>query len=240
MSDPTASTRSQQPIDPKIGLMLSAANHLIPLLHTITPDPRLARDMALSAIAAYAPETRADYVNTARTIAFSMASLALLGRAAAPEVTLPEQLRAYGRANTLNRPADQSERTMMQRRRYQKANPPAELPAWMDPGQDARARPPEAPIDDDDIRAAVAETMREYLTRGKPAPSAGPKPATDLGAAPAAGAVQSPSVPQGSAIHYNAAAPHTAVSPKASFKAALMQNSAMPNTAERRPAPTSA
>jgi hypothetical protein len=109
--------------------------------------------MAVSAIEAYQPVTRADYVNIARTIAFSMSALALLGQAAGQDMMAPEKMRAFGRANALSRSADQSERTMMQRHHHQNANPRVEQPS--DPAL-------ESVPDDAEVEAAVAEAMREY------------------------------------------------------------------------------
>ena len=128
MSTPAASSKALPYLDPEVGLMFGIADQLIPLFKIGTIDVPLAREMAVSAITAYAPETRADYVNIARTIALSMAALSLLGTAASQDMTMPEKMRTFGRANALNRSADQSERTMMQRRRYQRANPPGEQP----------------------------------------------------------------------------------------------------------------
>jgi hypothetical protein len=128
MSEPTL-----PPINPRLGLMFAAAHHLLPLFKIGTIDDRLARQMAVSAIEAYEPQTRADYVNVARIIAFSMTALVLLGKTVNPDMPMPEQMRAYGRANALNRSTDQSERTMMQRRRLQKANPLGERPDLIGP-----------------------------------------------------------------------------------------------------------
>jgi hypothetical protein len=165
------------PINPRLGLMFAAAHHLLPLFRIGTIDDRLARQMAVSAIEAYHPETRADYVNVARIIAFSMTALALLGKTASPDMALPDQMRAYGRANALNRSADQSERTMMQRRRHQKANPPAEQPSLIDPNPtipnpetddpetDEAAIDPTA-IDNAEVQAAVDGIMQEYRSLG--------------------------------------------------------------------------
>jgi hypothetical protein len=200
--------------------MLITAEQLMPLFEVCATDDDAAHSMALSAIAGYAPESRADYVNIARTIAFSMAALTLLGHATA-DVTMmpPEKMRAYGRANALNISADQSERTMMQRRKYHHAHPPAKLPAWMDPC--AEPAKPEPPIDD----AGVAEAMREYInTTGKPK-----APVSEPAAAPNHESVASPVQPRATAIHYNAPKPGTARSKKAS----LLQNCAMPCIAEQ-------
>jgi hypothetical protein len=150
------------PINPAIGLMFTAADLMIPIfIKAAMGDAALARQMALIAIEDYQPTTRADYVNLARTIAFSMASIALLGQAASPDMALPEKMRALGRANALNRSADQSERTMMQRHRFQHAKPGAK-PA--DLGAAAHAAQAAAPqISDADLEASIAEAMKEYL-----------------------------------------------------------------------------
>ena len=157
MSNPAEPNRTHPDIDPQHGLLLSVADQLIPLFPAAAGDFWLARKMAASAIEAYAPETRADYVNVARTLAFSMSAIALLGQAAAPDLTMAEKLRAFARANALNRSADQSERTMMQRRRYHQANPYAEQPAQPPaPGPDP---------DDAEAEAAIAAAMQIYCLR---------------------------------------------------------------------------
>jgi hypothetical protein len=219
--------------------VFATADHLIPFFKVGSTDSALARKMAISAIAAYDPETRADCINIARTIAFSMAALALLGKATSSDMTMPEQMRAYGRANTLNRSADQSERTMMRRRAYHKANPPAELPAWMNPGLETLE--PEASIDDAEIQAAVAEAVREYQSHFTPAPTEAPPPeaaparAADLRKTSSASplsvvnAVQPLAATPTTAIRYNASKPGAG-----SFqKADLLHNSAMPRMTEQ-------
>ena len=92
---------------------------------------------------------------------------------------MSEKMRVVGRANALNRSADQSERTMMQRRRYQRANPLADQPEDM---SDQPSLPPEP--DEAKMNAAIEEAMREYraaTSAPKPAPvptSAQPEPLT--------------------------------------------------------------
>jgi hypothetical protein len=106
---------------------------------------------------------------------------------------MPEQMRAYGRANALNRSADQSERTMMQRRRLQKANPPGERPDLI--GQNPTTPNPAIPdpattadpteIADAEIAAAVAGLMKEYqsVASATPIPQAASQAATQRPAA---------------------------------------------------------
>jgi hypothetical protein len=164
MSNPTGSSHTCSPIDLDTGLMLTVADLLIPLFRTGADDIATARRTAVGAIVAYRPETPADYVNSARTIAFSMAALSLLGKSASPEMTTQEQMRTFARAIALNRSADQSERTMMLRRRHQQADPKAERPAQP-------SEPPalDAKIDDARVQAAIGEAMQEYLAARPPA-----------------------------------------------------------------------
>jgi hypothetical protein len=208
MSNPTL-----PPINPRLGLMFAAAHHLLPLFRIGTIDDRLARQMAVSAIESYDPQTRADYVNAARIIAFSMTALALLGKTANPDMPMPEQMRAYGRANALNRSADQSERTMMQRRRLQKANPLAEPPDLIGPDP---TPPDPTEIADAEIAAAVDGIMREYQSVGIAAPV---KPATPKPSTPQP-QVQPPTVP----FRHNGPRTQPQATP---YKQELLRNSAL-------------
>ena len=226
MSHPATSPEAKpassptRPLDPQIGLMFTAADHLIPLFRTGSIDVALAREMAISAIEAYHPETRADFVNAARTIAFSMAALTLLGLAASRDMPMPEKMRAYSRANALNRSADQSERTMMQRRRYHHANPPDHQP---DPETEAPAD--DAPIDEAEMQAAVAVAMNEYLAICPPKKSA----ATEPHAATAQPQAGSPA----SAIRYTGATPDAAPPQRDTQETGLPRQTAMPHLMEQ-------
>ena len=232
MSDPTPTS---PPTDPKAGLIVVAASQLVPLFRTKSTGYRGAHKMAMSAIAAYHPEARSDYVNIARTIAFSMAALALLANAATADMSMPDLMRVYGRANALNRSADQSERTMTRRRTYHAANPPAELPAWMDPGLETTE--PEAPADDAIIQTAVAEAMREYNATTTPSETDAPPAATPPSdpAQPAAAIRHAtpmplidPRSPRSTASIIRTDQPRTGP-----YKPALMRNTAMPPVAIR-------
>jgi hypothetical protein len=159
--------------DPQLGLRLAAAEHLIPLFRIGDFDRSAAFYMAHAALDAYYPESRADYVNAARTIAFSMAAIALLGKAvSSPDLTPAEQMGAYARASALNRSADDSERSMMQRRKYHLANPQPEPPRQPNlrprPAAKPAAEPEPEPEPDPEtmteIDARVAEVMQEYRT----------------------------------------------------------------------------
>jgi hypothetical protein len=230
MSNPPASNETSPPIDPKIGLILTAAEHLIPLFQSSAIDIILARKMAFGAIEAYRPETRADFVNVARTIAFSMAALALLGQAASQDMTMPKKMRAFGRANALNRSADQSERTMMQRRRYQQANPTTAQP-------DLTSAPP-APDEitgDAQMQAEIAEAMKEYLAactqaNAKAAVSETmqkPAPAASKTVPPHLPRVAMPVAPAVTAIGYGGPKSDNGQPGRTPFKEGLLQHSAM-------------
>jgi hypothetical protein len=168
------------------------AELLTPFFNTGSVDLALARHTAVSAIDAYQPETRADFINVGRTIAFSMAALALLGSAASADMTMSQKLRTLGRANALNRSADQSERTMMQRRRYQQASPSAEPP---DLGADHLAADSQA--DDAELQAAIVDALREYRTHRVTTTATG----TTSEAAPAAPSPTTPQPPQAVPVH---------------------------------------
>jgi hypothetical protein len=103
---------------------------------------------------------------------------------------MPEQMRAYGRANALNRSADQSERTMMQRRRLQKANPSGERPDLIGANPaipDPATTPDPTEIADAEIAAAVAGLMKEYQSVASATPipqAASPAPTQRPAAVP--------------------------------------------------------
>jgi hypothetical protein len=166
--------------------------------------------MAVTAIEAYHPETRADYVNIARTIACSITSLALLGKTADPDMTPPEKIRACGRAIALNRATDQSERTMMQRRRYRQAHAEPEPPP-----------PPEPEIDDAEIEAAVAQAISQALNLTKTVKTDPPRPTpvpTPEATRPA---------PRSPIIRYDNPIPAAAPSRTASHKDQLLHHTAI-------------
>jgi hypothetical protein len=195
---------STRPIDPRIGLKFVVGTHLMPFFGPVGED--LAREMAETAVDAYNPRSRADYLNVARTIAFSIAAIALLAQATTEPMTLPDQLKAYARANALNRSADQSERTMRQRHHDQQTNPTAEQ------------KPPEPqaqPADDAEVKAQVNEALQHYR-------AATPAPATARPTSPAR-----PSI---------ASHPTPSHSPAAKFRESLLGNSAIPTLIGQHPA----
>jgi hypothetical protein len=177
--------------------------------------------MAISGIEAYQPETRADYINLARTISFSLAALSLLGQAASPDMPMPEKMRAFGRANALNRSADQSERTMMRRRGYLQSSPATESPDLIGPPDLPESQ---AALDDADMQAAINEAVAEYVTtcaQSRPAPQPpAPVAATNSGAHEPANVSSAPLARPASTIARTYSA--------SSIKQSLLATSAMP------------
>jgi hypothetical protein len=235
MSNPAASNGARPPVDPEIGLMITIADQLIPLFQTGSIDTKLARRMSISAINAYQPECRADLVNIARTIAFSIAALGLLGKATAADMPLPVQMRTFGRAVALNRSADQSERTMMQRRRYRKANRRAEQP---DHGYEPPD--PDPQISDAEMQAEVANIMREHRAACPPAGTDAAAPVIQQApvvrqtpvvrqapAAPNTGAPRLPVAIPATAIHYAGPKSGSGQPRTAPFRQELLRRTAM-------------
>ena len=211
MSNPEAERPN---IDPRLGLRFVAAAHLIDLFEGGPVDTDLAREMAHSAIDAYSPQTRADCLNAARTIAFSMAALALLSRLVREPGPLPEQLRAFDRANALNSSADRSERTMMLRRRTQKTRP-ATAPTAPDV--------PATPAGEAAVKANVAE--------------AGKNDCTATAAKPGTAAVDQPFEARvEAALRGYIAALENPTPETAALRQTLLRNTAMPSLAAQTPA----
>jgi hypothetical protein len=154
-------------VDP---LLHHVVDKITKLFETNGADSAFARKVALSALAAYHPESHADIVNIARILAFSMASLAALILAAADDLSPAQKIRYFGRANALNRSADQTERMMMQRRRLQRVDPSAKRPA------DSTPLSPIPPEQSAALEAMVDEAMATYraTVAAKPAPKPEP------------------------------------------------------------------
>ena len=121
-------TASAPTTSPTGDLQGTVAHLLVPLFAEGGNDDATAFQIAHTTLDAYQPQSGADYVNVARTLAFSMTALNLLRDIAKADLSMPEKLRLFGRANALNRSADQSERTMMQRRRLQQS---AKADEWL-------------------------------------------------------------------------------------------------------------
>ncbi len=147
MPDPTS---AKHLLDP---LLRHIAERITPLFEVGGTGKTDALETAISALAAYDPRSRADFVNIARILAFSLASLAALGLAAADDLPPAQKMRYFGRANALNRSADQTERMMMQRRRGPNMRPSAPPAAPLEPEMAL------SPQDEAALDAAVEEAM---------------------------------------------------------------------------------
>jgi hypothetical protein len=221
MSNPTSPNQPRPKMNPEAGLVAVATEHLAALFEIDGVDHTLAKRMALSALYAYEPETRADFLNAARTIAFSVTALALLRKAASQGMTFPEQMRVYSRANALNRSANQSERTMMQRRREQKAHQPDDQPAQ-------QRESPATQNGAAEIRNALAAAMKEYQAVSPPAVAPPAKPA------PEKAAVRQPEVAAlATAVRTSIAMPQAGQPIKLSFKEMLLRQTAIYNASVR-------
>jgi len=241
MLDPAEPNRVLPPIEPCMGLGLAFADQLIPLFasgFTGSDGVPLAQKIARRAIEAYNPESWADYVNISRTIALSMAALSLIGGAAGDDVPLAQKMRAYSRANALNRSADQSERTMMQRRRYALANqrpeqPEEAMPADLLPYDPLLGTPFEQAVAAAQAEAAAiaqppAKTIPPVAQSAPPAPAFTPAPAPEF----------SPEPKPDSAIRYSGPRTNTdQPRPPPSFKDSLLHHSAMPLAPQQNGAP---
>ncbi|WP_428485737.1 hypothetical protein [Rhodopila sp.] len=179
MTNPTVATPDNNapgnngtlPADPVFGLIECLANRLAPLFVAGRDDLPVAQAMAVCAIASYQPRTHADCINSARVIAFSMAALAALGRAASEDMPPALQLRYLGKANTLNRSAAQGERLMERRQRDLRSKslgiPPGAPDEKTPPPMTAGGLAADLAV----INAAVAEAMQEPVGDSIPAPA---------------------------------------------------------------------
>ena len=228
MSATTPPPSSESTLDPKDGLLFGVADQLIPLFTRGTDDFDRARKVAISALEAYYPETRADLVNIARTIAFSMASLSLVGQAMGENLKIADKLRVFGRANALNRSADQSERTMMMRRRTHNAERAAK--------SRSAAPVPRPELSDAQIQASVAEIMTLAMDQGKIAKVAPVPPQIAKSAPilpkPTVNPVQAPS-----AIRYNNPVQAALLPRSASNRDTLLRQTAMQRGVEQHGIP---
>jgi hypothetical protein len=176
-----------------VGLIDRLANLLAPQFVTNSDDFPVARIMAGRTMASYQPGSQADFINVARTIAFSLSALSVLGLAATADMPPALRLRYFDKAVMLNRGADQSEHAMEKRRRYQasaSSGPPAIAAA-----RQAAMTQEEMAAQGAAIDAAIAEVMKEYQARySSEAPDNG-APASDTADAPAPVVVQA-AVPQ--------------------------------------------
>lgn len=207
--------------------MMSVSDLLIPFFDRPGLHEDFVSKMAGCAIDAYGPESRADHINIARTVAFSMASVALLAKAvASQDMPLKDQLSVASRANALHRSAGESERSMMRRRQYDKANPSGERPDLWASASQAASEPERAassPAEASTLQVRINDMLKVYhealaseQPTSEPAPASIPQPS---------GAGRTPKRPQATAIHD--AAP--ALQPETiSLRQLLARSTAMP------------
>jgi hypothetical protein len=162
---------------------------------------------------------------------------------------MPEKMRLLGRATALDRSADQSERTMMQRQRHQGANPRADYATNFYSDPEPEATDPD--LADAAAVAAVAEAVaacRTALDRNEssaPAAAPAPKPQAEpqplpinrpaqppattpaTATAPAAPAIAPTAATQASAIRYDGREPVTAQARPLPRKQELLRHTAM-------------
>jgi len=216
MTTPTAQqpTPPTGPYDPMFGLQEKVATLLAPIFQDARTDELFAYQISCRSLQAYEPETRADFVNIARTIAFSLASLAVLKDAFNPSIEPSDKKRVVVQANALNRSADQAERSMMDRRRYQRAYPTFPVP------QPAAPEP-----DDTQAHTQVAAAVASYTT-AQPKPPTPAKPEINRVPPP----IHQPAVHHGGPIRTNTprGLPDTLITP------AILQAFA-PNTPTAHP-----
>jgi hypothetical protein len=136
---------------------------LLPHFLTVAANFDDARAEALETLASYGARTRAEVINAVRIIAFSFASLDLLGEATAEGVTPAMRLRYCGGANSLNRACQQDEKSLAKRLARELTQP---------------AEPASDPLDDmtDAELAAAIEQARAQIDNAR-AHSRGPVPA---------------------------------------------------------------
>jgi hypothetical protein len=95
-------------------------------------------------------------------------------------MSLPEQLRAFDRANALNSSTDRSERTMMLRRTQKTRPSPARQPEPDVPAPPAQPEPDwqATPAEEAEIKAIVAEATQNHraATAAKPGTAAADQP----------------------------------------------------------------
>jgi hypothetical protein len=152
------------------GLQEKVASLLTPIFQDAKTDELFAYQVACRSLQAYEAETRADFVNAGRTIAFGLASMVLLKEVFNPDLQLEDKKRAAIHANALNRSADQAERSMMERRRYRRAYPTFPVPQQPEP-------------DDAAAETQVKQAVASYAA-AQPIPSKPEKTAINLAPPP--------------------------------------------------------
>jgi hypothetical protein len=100
--------------------------HLLPHFLAAAKTPQEARQEILTTLNGYETTSRAELLLAAQVIALGMSTLDALADAKAPDTPPALRIRHRGTANSLNRSATQTEKTLDRRR----TNPPAQDHLW--------------------------------------------------------------------------------------------------------------
>ncbi len=146
-------------LDPWHGLLYAVIERITPLFKGTERGATYARYAAGEAIAAFNPESRADYASIGRILALSLSSITAAAQSVDPDLAEDQQIRFLTKAQSLSRTADQAERTMMTRRRHAPQDGAADTLIPRPPGRPAHYRP--LPPDDPASGAALAARQAE-------------------------------------------------------------------------------
>ncbi len=148
-------------LDPWDGISYAVIECLAPLFITSICGPAYARRAAFEAITAYKPQSRADYGNIGRIVAFSLLVMAIAAKAAAADVPLELQLKILSRLQAVSRTADATEKVMVARRNQAWADGSYKRPDTLI-GRPPTEEYPYPPLPDSDrASAAYASQMAE-------------------------------------------------------------------------------
>jgi hypothetical protein len=162
MSTVTSAVTSQAvhpDLDPWHGILYTVIEHLAPLFKSAERGATYARYAAGKAIAAFNPESRADYTSIGRILALSLSAITVAAQSTDPSLPAAERLRFLNKVQSLSRTADQAERTMMARRRLAPREDIADTLIPRPANRPARYHP--LPPDDPACGAAIAARTRE-------------------------------------------------------------------------------
>jgi hypothetical protein len=150
-------------LDPWHGLLYAVTERLTPLFKGAERGATYARYAAGEAIAAFNPQSRADYASIGRILALSLSAITAAAQSADPDLPEEQQIRFLTKAQSLSRTADQAERVMMTRRRHAPQDGTADTLIPRPPERPARYRPlpPEDPASGASLAARQAEDARQ-------------------------------------------------------------------------------
>lgn len=103
-------------LDPWDGMAYSIVDRISPLFVNEQGGETFARYAASEAIAAYKPQSRADYASIGRIVSLSLLTMTVAAKVAAADMPVSEQVKAVGKLQALNDSIDRTEKTMAARR----------------------------------------------------------------------------------------------------------------------------